>query len=69
MSPTEELLIQAADATTTKDLHKAEAIYKQILVDNTHQARDQEVALLKLGELYRDQQFVTFVEFVCFNAD
>ncbi|TFK63028.1 hypothetical protein BDN72DRAFT_848108, partial [Pluteus cervinus] len=53
---TAQLLTQAEAALTAKDLQKAEAIYKQILVDNTHSLRDQENALLKLGELYRDQK-------------
>lgn len=40
---------------------QAEQIYKQILAENTSEAnaqvlRDKETALVKLGELYRDQK-------------
>ncbi|KAI0086262.1 PCI-domain-containing protein [Irpex rosettiformis] len=61
-STTEELLAQA-EAAHTSDPKRAEAIYTQILesassskTENTVSLRDQETALVKLGELYRDQQ-------------
>ncbi|KAG6841165.1 hypothetical protein C0991_001293 [Blastosporella zonata] len=65
---TPDLLTQAAAAAPT-DPARAEALYKQILADastsddphkgnggNEESLRDQETALIKLGELYRDQQ-------------
>jgi len=58
MSSTTELLAQA-------EAHSpyAEQIYKQILSDDPSNAdaqvlRDKETALVKLGELYRDQRYV-----------
>jgi len=58
MSSTTELLAQAA-----KNSSQAEQIYQQILSndpDNTDAQvlRDKETALVKLGELYRDQKCV-----------
>jgi len=58
MSSTTELLAQAAENSS-----RAEQIYQQILSndpDNTDAQvlRDKETALVKLGELYRDQKCV-----------
>jgi len=58
MSSTTELLAQAAEISS-----QAEQIYQQILSndpDNTDAQvlRDKETALVKLGELYRDQKCV-----------
>jgi len=58
MSSTTELLVQAAENSS-----QAEQIYQQILAndpDNTDAQvlRDKETALVKLGELYRDQKCV-----------
>jgi len=58
MSSTTELLAQAAENSS-----QAEQIYQQILSndpDNTDAQvlRDKETALVKLGELYRDQKCV-----------
>jgi len=58
MSSTTELLAQAAENSS-----QAEQIYQQILAndpDNTDAQvlRDKETALVKLGELYRDQKCV-----------
>ncbi|KNZ78228.1 putative 26S proteasome regulatory subunit rpn6 [Termitomyces sp. J132] len=51
-----ELLTQAEAAVTTNPAH-AEALYKQILNEAAGAVlREQETALLKLGELYRDQK-------------
>lgn len=62
MSSTTELLAQAESTPSS-----AEKIYKQILSDDPTAAdaqalRDKETALGKLGELYRDQKFVSLLE-------
>jgi len=61
MSSTTELLAQAAANSS-----QAEQIYQQIFSndpDNTDAQvlRDKETALVKLGELYRDQKYVSRV--------
>ncbi|KAF8056689.1 PCI-domain-containing protein [Lyophyllum atratum] len=68
MSSPSELLAQAEEASKTQPA-RAEALYKQILNDtaastsdesrnaeNSQSLREQETALIKLGELYRDQK-------------
>ena len=60
MSPTADLLAEA-ETVRVVDPKKGEAIYKQILnasksTVNPDELRDQETALVKLGELYRDQK-------------
>jgi 26S proteasome regulatory subunit N6 len=60
MSSTADLLAEAETVAATNP-KKGEAIYKQILdasksTVNPDQLRDQETALVKLGELYRDQK-------------
>lgn len=60
MSPTTDLLAEA-EALGSENPKRREDIYKQILeaaksTVNTDELRDQEVALVKLGELYRDQK-------------
>jgi len=62
MSSTAELLA-GAEAVSAKNPKRGEAIYKQILdasksTVNPDELRDQETALVKLGELYRDQKYV-----------
>ena len=69
MSSTEKLLADANSASKT-DTKRAEDLYKQILVlpkpaasegeDRLAQTlRDQETALVNLGQLYRDQKWVS----------
>ncbi|KAG7094074.1 hypothetical protein E1B28_007694 [Marasmius oreades] len=66
MSSTEQLLTQA-DAASKTDTRRAESLYKQILSLQkpsptegderlVQTLRDQETALVKLGQLYRDQK-------------
>jgi 26S proteasome regulatory subunit N6 len=60
MSSTADLLAEAG-ALGTENPKRREAIYKQILeasksTVNPDELRDQETALVKLGELYRDQK-------------
>ena len=60
MSPTTDLLAEAAALGAEKP-QRREDIYKQILAAskstvNPDELRDQETALVKLGELYRDQK-------------
>jgi hypothetical protein len=60
MSSTADLLAEAA-ALGVENPKRREAIYKQILqasksTVNPDELRDQETALAKLGELYRDQK-------------
>lgn len=60
MSPTTDLLAEA-EALGTANPQRREDIYKQILKSskstvNPDELRDQETALVKLGELYRDQK-------------
>ena len=60
MSPTTDLLAEA-EALGTANPQRREDIYKQILeasksTVNPDELRDQETALVKLGELYRDQK-------------
>ncbi|KAH9035567.1 hypothetical protein EDB85DRAFT_2073424 [Lactarius pseudohatsudake] len=60
MSPTTDLLAEA-EALGTENPQRREVIYKQILeasksTVNPDELRDQETALVKLGELYRDQK-------------
>jgi hypothetical protein len=62
MSPTAELLAEA-EAVRAENPKRGEEIYKQILnasksAVNPDELRDQETALVKLGELYRDQKYV-----------
>jgi len=53
-------LAEADEAKKQGDVAKAESIYQGILSksagSNESGLREQETALLKLGELYRDQQ-------------
>jgi len=60
MSSTADLLAEA-ESLGSKPLKRKEEIYKQILEGanttvNPDELRDQETALVKLGELYRDQK-------------
>jgi 26S proteasome regulatory subunit N6 len=60
MSSTADLLAEA-EALGGENPKRREAIYKQILdasksTLNPDELRDQETALVKLGELYRDQK-------------
>ena len=60
MSSTADLLAEA-ESLGSKTLKRKEEIYKQILegantIVNPDELRDQETALVKLGELYRDQK-------------
>jgi len=76
MSSTAQLLKEAESVAKT-DSKRAESLYKQILSssfkpspseDGQQQAqtlRDQETALVNLGQLYRDQKCVTTFS-VCF---
>jgi 26S proteasome regulatory subunit N6 len=58
-----ENLLEEAQAAAEKDPKRAEAIYKDILkepaIEQADALRLQETALVKLGELYRDQKCVT----------
>jgi hypothetical protein len=55
-------LEEAAEAKTKGDVVRVEQIYHEILSkdagNNESALREQEVALIQLGELYRDQKFV-----------
>lgn len=70
MSSTAELLAEA-ETVKAENPERGEKIYKQIL-DTSKSAvspdelRDQETALVKLGELYRDQKYVHSVRTVSF---
>jgi 26S proteasome regulatory subunit N6 len=60
MSSTADLLAEA-EALGVETPERREVIYKQILeasksTVNPDELRDQETALVKLGELYRDQK-------------
>jgi len=60
MSSTADLLAEA-EALGVENPERQEVIYKQILeasksTVNPDELRDQETALVKLGELYRDQK-------------
>ena len=60
MSPTTDLLAEA-EALGTANPQRREDIYKEILeasksTVSPDELRDQETALVKLGELYRDQK-------------
>jgi 26S proteasome regulatory subunit N6 len=62
MSSTAELLTEA-EALRAENPKRGEEIYKQILDSskstvNPDELRDQETALVKLGELYKDQKYV-----------
>jgi 26S proteasome regulatory subunit N6 len=68
MSTTDQLLTEA-DAASKTDIKRAEALYKQILATPklspnegeerlAQTLRDQETALVNLGQLYRDQKYV-----------
>ena len=62
MSSTAELLAEA-EAVRAENPKRGEKIYKQILdasksTVNPDELRDQETALVKLGELYWDQTYV-----------
>ncbi len=62
MSSTADLLAEA-QAISPENPKRGEAIYKEILdasksTVNPDELRDQETALVKLGELYRDQKYV-----------
>ena len=52
---------EAVEATKKGDIVLAEQIYHEILLKsagtNESALREQEAALIQLGELYRDQQF------------
>ena len=68
-----ESLLKEADNAKSTNPTRAEQIYKQILDDtaksqkagsstgNEQSLRDQEIALIKLGELYRDTKYVSHV--------
>lgn len=61
MSQTPQSSLQYANDIAKSDPSKAEALYNDIIQtksDDEDVLRDQEDALLKLGELYRDQQSV-----------
>lgn len=70
MSSTAELLAEA-ETVRAENPKRGEEIYKQIL-DTSKSAvspdelRDQETALVKLGELYRDQKYVHSARIVRF---
>lgn len=62
-------LLKEATAARTTNPKRAEQLYKQILeatttggsqADREQSLRDQEEAMIKLGELYRDQKCVCF---------
>lgn len=67
MSTSAELLAEAVSASKS-DSKRSESLYKQILSStkpSTHEnsqqtqtLRDQETALVNLGQLYRDQKYV-----------
>jgi 26S proteasome regulatory subunit N6 len=62
MSSTTELLAEA-EALGKDDPKRRETIYKQILDTSKStvepdELKDQETALVKLGELYKDQRYV-----------
>ena len=62
MTSTAELLTEA-EAVKAENPKRGEAIYKQILdvsksTVNPDELRDQETALVKLGELYKEQKYV-----------
>ncbi|PPQ84990.1 hypothetical protein CVT25_010522 [Psilocybe cyanescens] len=60
-SPSVSEILARASKLASTDPKAAEALYKQILATSTSQSgeglRDQETALVKLGELYRDQKY------------
>lgn len=62
MAPTLEQQLEQAQSLAAKEPTRAEALYKEILkkpaADNAEALRHQETALVKLGELYRDQKWV-----------
>lgn len=78
MSTTQQLLEEAQSAALT-DTKRAEAIYKGILSaaattasnhvseERDQSLRDQETALVKLGELYRDNQYVSRPSLLLFS--
>lgn len=56
--------VEDAKALQATDPAKAEAIYKQIVQDTPDQAsdtkmKDYELAVMALGEIYRDKRFIT----------
>ena len=55
-------LAEADEAKTAGDLARAESLYHEVLStsvgSNETGLREQETALIKLGELYRDQQYI-----------
>lgn len=74
-SPTTAQLLAEADSASKTDTTRAEALYKQILSSSTsvpstssedvqqqkaQTLRDQETALINLGQLYRDQKSVDY---------
>ena len=72
MSSTAELLAEA-QAVSAENPKKGEKIYKQILnasksTVNPDELRDQETALVKLGELYRDQKYVSWRVFIVWTV-
>ena len=63
MASTLEQQLEQAQALAKSEPTRAEALYKEILKkpasDNAEELRHQETALVKLGELYRDQKCVS----------
>lgn len=59
-SASTESLLKEAETAAPKNPAKAEKIYRQILTSpnsgDAEALRDQETALVKLGELFRDQK-------------
>jgi 26S proteasome regulatory subunit N6 len=61
MPPAESSRIQEAQKLSTKDPRKAEALYKEIIskppaATSDAAVREYEIALISLGELYRDEK-------------
>ena len=74
-APTTAQLLAEADSASKTDTTRAETLYKQILSSSTsvpstssedvqqqkaQMLRDQETALINLGQLYRDQKSVYY---------
>jgi 26S proteasome regulatory subunit N6 len=55
MSTTSELLAEATKSVQTNPSH-AESLYMQVLQTGKPSSQEQETALIKLGELYRDHK-------------
>ena len=64
MASTLEQQLEQAQALAKSEPTRAEALYKEILKkpasDNAEELRHQETALVKLGELYRDQKYIQY---------